>query len=269
MTAGPRRGLVFISCGQVTTQEKKLGQDSSELVARLTPHEPYFAQNQNSLDGFTRNILGALNRAVAMIGIMHPRGTVALLNGESKVRASVWVEQEIAVAAFIEQILGRPLKIALYIHDSICLEGMREQLLLNAVRFRDESEVLQHLSRILPEWRELSPKWEEENALDEERKNQIFSLISQLDPSKQAALKLLLLRSSMTEMVALQTLKQSGVKADYGMFDKLQRSTNLVRPVPGQLPTKRPVYDQHWEITPEIVPLVQRYFIEHQTETPP
>jgi diguanylate cyclase (GGDEF)-like protein len=112
------------------------------------------------------------------------------------------------------------------------------------------------------------PKKRKENALDEERQSQIFSLISQLNPSEQAALKLLLLRSSMTEMVALRTLKQSGVKADYGMFDKLQRSTNLVRPVPGQLPTKRPVYDQRWEVTPEIAPLVQRYFQEHQTETP-
>ncbi len=116
--------------------------------------------------------------------------------------------------------------------------------------------------------RSTTPKTGKENALDEERKNQIFSLISQLDPSKQAALKLLLLRSSMTEMAALQTLKQSGIKADYGMFDRLQRSTNLVQPIPGQLPTKRPVYDQRWEVTPEIAPLVQSYFIEHQTETP-
>jgi hypothetical protein len=137
-----KRGVIFISCGQVTPEEKLLGQHVCDLVRRLTIHEPYFAQNQNSLDGFTRNILGALHEAVAIIAIMHPRGTVKGLEESVSTRGSVWVEQEIAVAAYITQMLGRSLRIASYVHADIKREGMRDQLQLNSTSFREDSDVL-------------------------------------------------------------------------------------------------------------------------------
>lgn len=155
MAANLRSGLIFVSCGQVTAQEKRLGDDVCALVRELTPHRPYFAENQNSLDGLTKNILGALDDAVALIAIMHPRGTVRFPDKSEHVRASVWIEQEIAIAAFIAQILGRPLRVACYIHADVRREGMREQLQLNPVTFREDSEVLGHLRGLLPSWRDL------------------------------------------------------------------------------------------------------------------
>ncbi len=150
-----KKGLIFISCGQVTTEEKALGKKVCALVKDLTPHEPYFAENQNSLEGLTQNILGSLDDSVGLITIMHPRGMVTFPDGRQDIRASVWIEQEIAIAAYITQILKRPLKIASYIHHSIRREGMREQLLLNAVQFTDTTEILTHLRDILPTWKDL------------------------------------------------------------------------------------------------------------------
>ena len=148
-------GLIFISCGQVTDDEKALGKNVCALVEDLTQHKPYFAENQNSLEGFTQNILGSLDDAVGLIAIMHPRGIITFPDNHQEIRASVWIEQEIAIAAYITQILRRPLKIAPYIHRSIRREGMRDKLLLNAVPFVNDSEVLDHLSGLLPDWKDL------------------------------------------------------------------------------------------------------------------
>src|SRR6267154_6203327 len=147
--------LVFISCGQVTDQEKKLGADVCSLVKLLTPHEPYFAEQESSLEAFTQNILGSLDRAVALIAIMHPRGKVAFPDRSEHIRASVWIEQEIAIAAYITQLLRRPLKVAAYSHADIRREGMRQQLPLNPILFTNDQEVLDHLRGILPSWKEL------------------------------------------------------------------------------------------------------------------
>ena len=81
---GPKNGrIVFISCGQVTEAERQLGSSVSGLVRDLTPYQPYFAQNQSSLEGLTKNILEALSRAVGLIAIMHPRGKVVSLGGHA------------------------------------------------------------------------------------------------------------------------------------------------------------------------------------------
>ena len=148
--------LVFISCGQVTERERRVGMAAAELVQQLTPYKPYFAENQTSLEGLTKNILGALDRSVGLIAIMHPRGMIALPGGRQQTRASVWIEQEIAIAAFIAQALGRPLHVVAFIHKDIAREGMREELQLNPFVFRHDDEVLAHLQQILPSWKHAS-----------------------------------------------------------------------------------------------------------------
>jgi len=150
-----RKGVVFVSCGQMTEEEKSLGNQVCALVRNLTPHQPYFAENQSSLEALTTNILASLDEAVGLIAIMHPRGVVTFPDKHQQIRASVWIEQEIAIAAYLTQILKRPLKIAPYIHREIHREGMRDQLLLNAVPFVADSEVLDHLRTFLPSWKDL------------------------------------------------------------------------------------------------------------------
>lgn len=148
-------GLIFLSCGQMPGEEKKLGKDVCDLITELTPHRPYYAENQSSFDGVTTNILRALDEAIALIAIMHHRGRIVFPNSSEAIRASVWVEQEIAIAAYIGQVLGRNLTVAAYVQDGIRLEGLREKIILNAKTFMTNSEVLDDLRTILPSWKDL------------------------------------------------------------------------------------------------------------------
>lgn len=144
--------VIFISCGQVTPEEIELGQAVVSLVTELTPFKPYFAENQNSLEGVTENILKALGKSVGLIAVMHPRGEVRGLEDEKHDRASVWIEQEIAIAAFISQALNRNLYVAVYEHMQVKREGLRDKLHLNPVRFSSHDEVVNALRKILPQW---------------------------------------------------------------------------------------------------------------------
>ncbi len=148
-------GTIFISCGQVSVAEQELGKAICALVRELTPFDPYYAQNQSSLDGLTKNILEKLGVAAGLIAIMHPRGEVISPGGRTHTRGSLWIEQELAIAAFVVQALKRPLPVAAYIHADIAREGIREQLQLNPVTFRLDAEVLDHLRQVLPTWRSL------------------------------------------------------------------------------------------------------------------
>jgi|SRR6266446_5399116 len=151
---GTGRKIVFIACGQVTEQERALGRKLAQLVQELTPFEGYFAQNQSTLEGLTENILHSLNRCVALIIVMHPRGSVTGLNGSKHTRASLWIDQEIAIAAFLTQVLHKRLKVAAYVHKDIRREGMRDELQLNPVSFDREDQILSHLPALLLKWAE-------------------------------------------------------------------------------------------------------------------
>ena len=137
--------IVFISCGQATNEEITLGNSIVQLIDKhLPPCTGYFAQKQNSLDGLSRHIFGSLDKCVGLIAVMHHRGTVTTRSKEH-VRASVWIEQEIAIAAFLTQVQNRKIQVAVYIQNGIEREGARDQLLLNAHNFDSDDEVLRHL----------------------------------------------------------------------------------------------------------------------------
>src|SRR5216683_2291933 len=140
---------IFISCGQFLESEKALGRKAAELVNNLTPFEGYFAENQSDLTGVTESILGKLHDSVGFIAILHHRGTVTQLD-RTITRASVWIEQEIAIAAFMGQILKRPLRTLGYYEQGIPLEGVRQFILLNAKPFTTSEEVIRDLEEMLP-----------------------------------------------------------------------------------------------------------------------
>lgn len=139
-------GLIFISCGQFTDEERSLGQALADAVNELTPYQGYFAQNESSLEGVSRNIFGALSKCRGLVAVMHHRGNVSTPQGP-RLRGSVWIEQEIAIAAFVKQTQGRDMPVVLYLQEGISLEGVRQQLHLNPVTFRNSQEVLNHFRR--------------------------------------------------------------------------------------------------------------------------
>jgi hypothetical protein len=147
---------IFISCGQYTEAEKQLGKKISELVRTLTDCVPFFAEEVQDLNGLDANILNALHDCVGFITVIHPRGEITRPNG-SLVRASVWIEQEIAIATYIQQIEKRPLPIIAFKHKSVGREGIRDLLHLNPFEFSEEAEILTELPKRLAEWKSLKP----------------------------------------------------------------------------------------------------------------
>jgi len=138
------RQVVFISCGQYTDEEKRLGKAIEKLIEEHTSAKGYFAENQASLDGVSRHILAALNDCAGFIAVMHHRGKVTTPGGEH-IRASVWVEQELAIASFLVQTQGKGIPVAVYIQKGLKREGLRGQLLLAPVEFESSDDVLADL----------------------------------------------------------------------------------------------------------------------------
>jgi hypothetical protein len=143
--------IVFISCGQSTDAERELGNAVEGFFRDQTDYEPYFAEQQNTLEGLVANILAALERSSALVAIMHHRGTVSTPGGDL-VRGSVWVEQEIAIASFLENVVGRQTEVVLYQQPGIALEGIRQQLRLKPIEFTNPDEVLADLAIRVKSW---------------------------------------------------------------------------------------------------------------------
>ncbi|MGH9687836.1 MAG: hypothetical protein ACRD5K_12175 [Candidatus Acidiferrales bacterium] len=133
--------IVFISCGQFTEAEKELGKNIAGLVESFG-FQPFFAENVQDLDGLDANILRALRDCAAFITVLHPRGIIERPDGPRVVRASVWIEQEIAVAAYIKRVENRDIPLIAFAHESVSREGIRELLQINPIIFKSESEVL-------------------------------------------------------------------------------------------------------------------------------
>jgi hypothetical protein len=150
------RNFIFVSCGQYTPAERQLGNDIVALVQELTGHGAFFADQVQDLGGLDTNILNALRDCLALIVVMHPRGTITH-EGSARVRASVWIEQEIAIATYIQRVDKRALPIIAFIHRDVGREGIRDLLSLNPIRFGGDADVLGELQRRLPAWKSLQP----------------------------------------------------------------------------------------------------------------
>ena len=107
---------------------------------------------QSSLRGLNENILAKLGECVGFVTVMHPRGMVSFSDGKQITRGSVWIEQEIAIAAHIQRTRKPDLRVAAYSHESVEREGLRELLQLNPTKFKGSSEVLAHLKEVLSKW---------------------------------------------------------------------------------------------------------------------
>lgn len=148
---------IFISCGQYTPEEKALGKAIVEMVDKVPGLKAYFAEEAQDLSGLVSNILGKLSECDAFITVMHPRGTVSRPSAPPVIRASAWIEQEIAIATYICHIEKRPLPVIAFKHKSVGLEGIRTLVQLNPIEFVQEGEVLAALPPLLERWKTLPP----------------------------------------------------------------------------------------------------------------
>jgi hypothetical protein len=151
------KALVFISCGQFTDEERQLGKDVCELVNGTSGLQAYYAENQSTVKGVAEHILGALDRAAGFIAIMHHRGEVTTPSG-THTRASVWIEQEIAIVSFLQATRKTEIPIAAYAEQGIYREGLRDKIMLNPTPFITADEVLADLRKLLPAWNAKAPR---------------------------------------------------------------------------------------------------------------
>jgi hypothetical protein len=140
--------LVFVSCGQFLPREKAIGRKIADIITQETDAHGYFAENQGSLATLTEHVLRALNDCIGFVAIMHERGS-GTLGVSAFQRASVWIEQEIAIAAFLVQVLGHEIPVQMYIHKGIELAGIRDKLIANPYVFEDENEIERHFRGIV------------------------------------------------------------------------------------------------------------------------
>lgn len=148
---------IFISCGQFTDAEKRLGKQIAQMVRSLTNCEPFFAEEVQDLNGLDTNILEALRNCVAFIVVLHPRGDITRPDGSVLTRASVWIEQEIGIATYIRRMEKRELPIIAFKHSSVGLEGIRGLVQLNPIEFTNEEKVWRTLPELLTKWKSLAP----------------------------------------------------------------------------------------------------------------
>jgi hypothetical protein len=148
--------FIFVSCGQYSEAEKALGRGIVQVVESTTGLRAFFAEEVHDLNGLDDNILAALRDCAAFITVMHPRGEIARPDGSFLVRASVWIEQEIAIATYIRRVEKRALPVIAFLHKSVGREGIRELLHLNPIPFTSEADVLAALPELLQPWKTLT-----------------------------------------------------------------------------------------------------------------
>jgi hypothetical protein len=124
--------LIFVSCGQLTEEERTLGRRIKAEIDTTDGYEGYFADAVQDFTGLADHILGALRRSTGAVVILHPRGRVVSDQGqELGVRSSVWINQELAVLAYRQFFEGINIPILAFKHDSVSLEGAMTAFIIN------------------------------------------------------------------------------------------------------------------------------------------
>lgn len=142
--------LIFISCGQQTSEEKQLGTSIKNLIDSIPGYKAYFAEYVQNLDALATNVFDGLRKCSGVISILHERGLV--LNEDKTewgYRSSVWINQEIAVLAYRKHFEGVDIPILVFKDEKIRLEGAMTSLIINPKPISTESDILETIKKWL------------------------------------------------------------------------------------------------------------------------
>ena len=135
--------LIFVSCGQLSEEERTLGRRIKAEIDATDGHEGYFAEAVHDFTGLADHIFGALRRSTGAVVVLHPRGRVMSDQGlELGVRSSVWINQELAVLAYRQFFEGIKIPILAFKHDSVSLEGAMTAFIINPKPLGSDEAVL-------------------------------------------------------------------------------------------------------------------------------
>ena len=166
--------LIFISCGQQTSDEKKLGTSVQQLIDSYPGYKSYFAEYVQNLDALSHNVFDGLRKCSGLISFLHERGRVIHDSKDWGYRSSAWVNQEIAILAYRKQFEGIDIPILVFKDEKVRLEGAMTSLIVNPITMSSEDDILSKIKswmtstefpsnssvsdeRFISKWQKLSP----------------------------------------------------------------------------------------------------------------
>jgi hypothetical protein len=86
--------LIFVSCGQLTEDERSLGTLIKAIIDATAGFEAYFAQTVQDFETLGWHVLDAVRRCAGAVLVLHDRGVVIAADGKE------WGHREVAQATF-------------------------------------------------------------------------------------------------------------------------------------------------------------------------
>ena len=144
--------LIFVSCGQLRPEEKRLGERIKVEIDATPGFKAYFADTVQDLSGLSAHIFQALRRASGAVIVLHPRGEIRAADGHVLgIRSSVWINQEVALLAYRQFFESRAIPVLAFRDPSVALEGAMTAFIINPKPSVDEDTVLADVRRWLAE----------------------------------------------------------------------------------------------------------------------
>lgn len=144
---------VFISCGQKNNTEKALGFACREYFHNRG-FKTYLAEEAQNLEGLTENIFRHLRTSEYAIFIDPKREN---LDGKSEFRGSLFVNQELAIAAF------QQIDALVFHQEGVKLEGVAKYLIVKPIHFKNKNDFIKKLADNTKTW---DPHWRNEISLE-------------------------------------------------------------------------------------------------------
>jgi len=140
--------LIFICHGQLD-REKENGLRLARLIDQTTGFRAFFAEAVHDTDGLSQHIFANLERSDGFLTVMHKRGEVEFM-GRQFTRSSVWIQQELAIVAFLNYLRqpARRIRVRVFVQRGINREGLADVLIVNPTEFEQDKE----LPPLVREW---------------------------------------------------------------------------------------------------------------------
>lgn len=133
--------LIFICHGQLPGEKEK-GLKLRNLIDGMPGFRAFFAEAVHSTDGLSQHIFANLEHCDGFLAVMHKRGDVSF-HGRTFTRASVWLQQELAIVSFINSLRAqeRRIKVRVFAQHGIKREGLVSELILNPIDFENDDDI--------------------------------------------------------------------------------------------------------------------------------
>jgi hypothetical protein len=109
----------------------------------------FFAEDAHDAADLNTSLFRELQNCDGFVAVMHKRGEVKYSDSPPHYRASVWIQQEIAILHYRSFLLGRPIPMRIYLESGIKPEGLTQFSMINPIKFEDTQTILRDLAKWL------------------------------------------------------------------------------------------------------------------------